>query len=145
MHMQKVSYTMPMRNTAKFLVAGAFALAVAILALWMGDAAVYAQARPAQGVAQPPQQQQQQQQPQQQQQQTPTFRATAELVTTDVIVRDAKSDQFIADLKPTDFDVLEDGVKQELASMVLIHGGRAYNTLAPPPAPVQEGIILPVA
>jgi VWFA-related protein len=132
---------MPMRNTAKFLAAGAFALAVAILALWVGDAAVYAQARPAQPSAQQPQQQQQQQQ----QQQTPTFRSTAELVTTDVIVRDAKNDQFIADLKPTDFDVLEDGVKQELASMVLIHGGRAYNTLAPPPAPIQEGIILPVA
>jgi len=129
-----------MRNTAKFLVAGAFALVVALLALWTGNAAVYAQARPAQPPAQQPQQQQQQQQ-----QQTPTFRATAELVTTDVIVRDAKNDQFIADLKPTDFDVLEDGVKQELASMVLIHGGRAYNTLAPPPAPIQEGIILPVA
>jgi VWFA-related protein len=123
--MQKVSYTMPMRNTAKFLVAGTFALAVAILALWMGDAAVYAQA--------------------QQQQQTPVFGSRADLVTTDVIVRDSKTDQFVADLKPTDFDILEDGVKQELASMVLIHGGRAYNTLAPPPAPLQEGIILPVA
>jgi VWFA-related protein len=123
--MQKVSYTMPMRNTAKFLAAGAFALAVAILALWMGDAALYAQA---------------QQQPQQ-----PVFGSRADLVTTDVIVRDSKSDQFVADLKPTDFDILEDGVKQELASMVLIHGGRAYNTLAPPPAPLQEGIILPVA
>src|SRR5678816_2014784 len=131
---------MPMRNTAKLLVAGAFALAVAILAGWMGDAAVYAQAaRPPQQPAQQPQQQQQQQQ------QTPTFRSTAELVTTDVIVRDAKTDQFMADLKPTDFEVFEDGVKQDLASMVLIHGGRAYNTLAPPPAPVQEGIILPVA
>jgi VWFA-related protein len=128
---------MPMRNTAKFLVAGAFALVVAFLALSMGDGAVYAQAQPAQPAGQQPQQQQQQTQP--------TFRATAELVTTDVIVRDTKSDQFIADLKPTDFDVFEDGVKQELASMVLIHGGRAYNTLAPPPAPVQEGIILPVA
>jgi VWFA-related protein len=41
--------------------------------------------------------------------------------------------------------VYEDGVKQDLASMVLIHGGRAYNSLAPPPAPAQEGIILPVA
>ena len=131
---------MPMRNTAKLLVAGAFALAVAILAGWMGDAAVYAQAaRPPQQPAQQPQQQQPQQQ------QTPTFRSTAELVTTDVIVRDSKNDQFIADLKPGDFDILEDGVKQELASMVLIHGGRAYNTLAPPPAPIQEGIILPVA
>jgi VWFA-related protein len=125
-----------MRTTAKFLVAGAFAFAVAISALWWSEAAIYAQARPAQPTAPPPQQQQDQ---------TPTFRATAELVTTDVIVRDTKNDQFIADLKPTDFDVLEDGVKQELASMVLIHGGRAYNTLAPPPAPLQEGIILPVA
>ena len=125
-----------MRTTAKLLVAGAFAFAVAILALVIGEASTYAQARPAQPAAQ---------QPQQQQQQPPVFGSRADLVTTDVIVRDAKNDQFIADLKPTDFEVLEDGVKQELASMVLIHGGRAYNTLAPPPAPLQEGIILPVA
>ncbi len=112
---------MPMRNTAKFLLAGAFALAmVQVPAAQQTNSA-------------------------QQQQQTPTFRSAAELVTTDVIVRDTKNDQFIADLKPTDFDVFEDGVKQELASMVLIHGGRAYNTLAPPPAPTQEGILLPVA
>ena len=109
-----------MRNTAKYLLAGAFASAMAVCASAQTPAA------------------------QQPQQQTPTFRSTAELVTTDVIVRDGK-DQFMADLKPTDFEVFEDGVKQELASMVLIHGGRAYNTLAPPPAPVQEGIILPVA
>ena len=120
---------MPMRNTAKFLLAGAFALAmVQVPAAQQGGA----QQRQQDGVLQP-------------QQQTPTFRSTAELVTTDVIVRDSKNDQFIADIKPTDFDIMEDGVKQELASMVLIHGGRAYNTLAPPPAPVQEGIILPVA
>ena len=118
-----------MRNTAKFLLAGAFALAmVQVPAAQQGGA----QQRQQDGVLQP-------------QQQTPTFRSTAELVTTDVIVRDSKNDQFIADIKPTDFDIMEDGVKQELASMVLIHGGRAYNTLAPPPAPVQEGIILPVA
>jgi VWFA-related protein len=122
MHMQKVSYTMPMRNTAKFLVAGAFALAMVQV--------------PAA---------QQQAQTAQPQPQTPVFGSRADLVTTDVIVRDAKSDQFVADLKPTDFDILEDGKKQELASMVLIHGGRAYNTLAPPAAPLQEGIILPVA
>jgi VWFA-related protein len=53
-----------------------------------------------------------------QQQQLPVFRGAAELVTTDVIVRDAKSDQFIADLKPGTFDVFEDGKKQDLASMV---------------------------
>jgi VWFA-related protein len=126
-----------MRNTAKFFVAGAFALAVALSAIVMMEVSAYAQAQPARP-AQPAQ-------PAQQQSLQPTFRSTAELVTTDVIVRDAKSDQFMADLKPTDFDVFEDGVKQELASMVLIHGGRAYNTLAPPPAPLQEGIILPVS
>jgi VWFA-related protein len=124
-----------MRNTAKFLAAGALALALALCALRVTEISAYAQAQPA-GPAQPAQQQQPQQ---------PTFRSTAELVTTDVIVRDSKSDQFMADLKPTDFEVFEDGVKQELASMVLIHGGRAYNTLAPPPAPLQEGIILPVS
>ena len=37
----------------------------------------------------------------------------------------------------------EDGVKQQIASLVLIHGGRVYNVQSPPPAPVQEGIILP--
>ena len=115
---------MPMRNTAKFLVAGAFALAM----------------------VQVPAAQQPQQTPQSApQSQLPVFREAADLVTTDVIVRDSKNDQFIADLKPGDFEILEDGVKQDLVSMVLIHGGRAYNTLAPPPAPVQEGIILPVA
>ena len=124
-----------MRSTAKFLLAGAFALVMAICAMWFGEASIYARARPAQAPAAP----------QQQQWQIPTFRSSADLVTTDVIVRDAKNDQFMADLKPTDFDIFEDGVKQELASMVLIHGGRAYNTLAPPPAPLQEGIILPVA
>jgi VWFA-related protein len=115
-----------MRNTAKFLLTAAFALVIVQTPA--------AQQRPAQ-----------QPQPPQPQQQTPTFGSRADLVTTDVIVRDTKTDQFMADLKPTDFDVFEDGVKQELASMVLIHGGRAYNSLAPPPAPVQEGIILPVA
>jgi len=124
-----------MRNTAKFLAAGALALALALCALRVTEISAYAQAQPA-GPAQPAQQQQPQQ---------PTFRSIAELVTTDVIVRDSKSEQFMADLKPTDFEVFEDGVKQDLASMVLIHGGRAYNTLAPPPAPLQEGIILPVS
>jgi VWFA-related protein len=72
------------------------------------------------------------------------FRAAVNLVTTDVIVRDGRG-QFIADLKGTDFEVLEDGVPQELASLVLIHGGRAFNMQAPPPPPAQEGIILPAS
>ena len=71
----------------------------------------------------------------------PTFRAGVTLVTTDVIVRD-RDGVFISDLTRGDLQVLEDGVEQEIASLVLVHGGRVYNQLLPPP-PVQEGIILP--
>ncbi len=72
----------------------------------------------------------------------PTFRVAVDLVTTDVIVRDDKG-QFVADLKGSDFEVYEDGIKQDVSSLVLIHGGRAFNMQAPPPPPAQEGIILP--
>jgi VWFA-related protein len=70
------------------------------------------------------------------------FRVAINLVTTDVIVRD-EAGQFVADLTKDDFNVFEDGVQQELASVDLIHGGRTYNLQAPPPPPPQEGIILP--
>ena len=33
------------------------------------------------------------------------------------------------------FEILEDGVKQEVVSFLLTHGGRVYNASAPPPAP----------
>jgi len=71
----------------------------------------------------------------------PTFRAGVTLITTDVIVRD-RDGLFISDLTKDDIQVLEDGVEQEIASLVLVHGGRVYNQLLPPP-PLQEGIILP--
>ena len=61
----------------------------------------------------------------------------------DVIVRNAQ-DQFAADLSLADFEVLEDGVVQDIKSFTLIHGGRVHNLQSPPPAPTQEGIILPV-
>ena len=125
-----------MRNPANYLATSAFALLAAV-----GQAAqVPAPASPAsaaQGPA-PASQGATVQGPGQ-----PTFRVNVDLVTTDVIVRDSKSDQFIADLKVGDFDVFEDGVKQAVASMVLVHGGRAYNVQAPPAAPTQEGILLP--
>jgi VWFA-related protein len=85
-----------------------------------------------------------QQQGQEVAQQRPTFRVAIELVTTDVFVRDPRG-QFVADLSADDFEVFEDGVKQDLASMTLVHGGRVFNPLAPPPRPVEEGIILPPA
>jgi VWFA-related protein len=113
-----------MRTIAKFLTAGALAAAVVVAPAAQQQPRTEGVVTPAQGPA--------------------TFRAAVNLVTTDAIVRDGRG-QFIADLKPTDFDVFEDGVKQELASMELIHGGRAFNLQAPPPAPMQEGIIIPTA
>jgi VWFA-related protein len=70
------------------------------------------------------------------------IRRSVDLVSTDVIVRDNKG-QFIADLGKNDFEVYEDGVKQEVISFILTHGGRVYNSTPAPAAPVMEGIILP--
>jgi VWFA-related protein len=72
------------------------------------------------------------------------IRTGVELITTDVIVRDGRG-QFIADLKKDEFEVYEDGVKQQMVSFTLTHGGRVFNVAAPPPPPPQEGIILPPA
>jgi len=70
-----------------------------------------------------------------------TFRSGVTLIRTDVIVRDATG-AFVPDLTVDDFRILEDGVRQEVASLILVHGGRVFNQLVPPP-PVHEGIILP--
>jgi len=122
-----------MRNVAKFLIVGVFALtATAWNPVQPAVATAQGQA-PAQPAAQAPAPAPGQ----------PTFRVSVDLVTTDAIVRDQRSDQFVADLKPEEFEIYEDGVKQQLVSLVLTHGGRVYNQLTPPPAPVQEGIILP--
>jgi VWFA-related protein len=71
----------------------------------------------------------------------PTFKVNVDLVRTDAIVRDARG-QFIADLKAGELEVLEDGVKQEIVSLTMIHGGREYNVLSPPVA-TRDGLILP--
>jgi VWFA-related protein len=122
-----------MRKTAKFFSAGAFAL---LVAAGVQQAAVSGQAQQPSNAQQPAGAQQQGQPAQ------PTFRVNVDLVTTDVIVRDNR-DQFISDLKPTEFEVFEDGIKQEIVSVILTHGGRVFNVQAPPPPPTQEGIILP--
>jgi VWFA-related protein len=112
-----------MRNSAKFLMAGLFA---ALFAVSPSLRTVSAQAqRPVQPEPQP------------------TFRASVDLITTDLLVRDAKTDQFIADLKANEVEVYEDGVKQQIASLIVSQGGRVFNILSPPAAPPQEGIILP--
>src|SRR5688572_5519507 len=52
-----------------------------------------------------------------------TFRVAIDYVTTDVIARN-NQDQFVADLTKKDFEVYEDGVKQDITSLTLVHGGR---------------------
>jgi len=72
------------------------------------------------------------------------IRRTVDLVTTDIVVRDDKG-QFVSSLGKGDFDVYEDGVKQDVVTFVLTHGGRVLNDSSAPPPPVQEGILLPPA
>ena len=77
--------------------------------------------------------------------QAPTFRVNIDLVTIDVIPRTTRG-QFVPDLTREDFQILEDGVAQDVASLVLVHGGRVFNLIQSPavtePA-VPEGLILP--
>jgi VWFA-related protein len=70
------------------------------------------------------------------------IRRSVDLVTNTVIVRDPQG-QFVADLGKKDFEVFEDGVKQDLITFVLTHGGRVINDVTAPAPPVQEGILLP--
>ena len=72
----------------------------------------------------------------------PTFSVSVDLVTTDAIPRDDKGN-FVADLTKDEFEIWEDGVRQDITSMTLSHGGRVNNLLAPPPPPPPEGVILP--
>jgi VWFA-related protein len=64
-----------------------------------------------------------------------------QLVSIDAVVRDAKG-LFVPDLKRDDFEVYEDGIKQDLSSMTVVYGGRVTNLLAAPP-PITEGLVLP--
>ena len=76
--------------------------------------------------------------------QRPTIQRSIELVRSDVIVRDNQG-RFVPDLKKDDFVVSEDGVLQDIVTMVLANGGRIFNIAAPPPMAAPEGIILPQA
>ena len=75
-------------------------------------------------------------------QERPTFKVQVDLVTSDIIVRDEKGN-FIPDLKKDEFEIFEDGIKQDISSMTVVTGGRVTNVLAAPPPPPPEGIILP--
>ena len=73
----------------------------------------------------------------QEQRTTPQFRSGVDVVTTDVIVRDGQG-QFVADLKKDEFEVYEDGVKQEVVSFTLTHGGRVFQRAAPRHRPPRK-------
>ena len=72
----------------------------------------------------------------------PTFSVQVDLVTNDVLVRDPQGN-FVPDLTREDFEIYEDGVKQDIISMTLSHGGRVTNVMVAPPSAPPEGIILP--
>ena len=74
----------------------------------------------------------------------PTFRVQVDLVSQDVLVRD-RNGIFVPDLTKDEFEIYEDGVRQEIASMTVVHGGRVSSPLLLPPAPPPEGVILPPA
>src|SRR5688500_3454459 len=74
--------------------------------------------------------------------QPPTFRVQIDAVNMDVIVKDSNG-RFIADLKKEDFEIYEDGVKQDITSMTMSYGGRVTNVLSAPPPPTPEGILRP--
>lgn len=117
-----------MRTTGKVLITGTFALLAAV-ALSVPRATLSAQgqapATPAGG--------------------QPTFSVSADLIRNDVIVRD-RNGQFVADLTEDDFEIFEDGVKQEVVSFVLSHGGRTYNAVtAPRVVQPRPGVFLPPA
>jgi VWFA-related protein len=74
--------------------------------------------------------------------QNPNFRVQIDAVTMDVVVKDGTG-RFVPDLKKDEFEIFEDGVKQEIASMTMSHGGRVTNVLEAPPPPPPEGLVLP--
>jgi VWFA-related protein len=136
---------MARRSSSALRVLAASALLAALTGLDAGGQQRPASAPPPPRQTPPPPQQPQGTPPpagQSGQQTTPDFKTRVDVVTMDVIARD-NNGVFVSDLKKEDFEIYEDGVKQDIVSFTLVHGGRVYNVAAPPPPPPQEGIILP--
>ncbi len=70
--------------------------------------------------------------------QQPTFKTSIDLVTTDVIPRDSRG-VFVSDLRPREFELYEDGVKQEIVQLLMFHGGRAVQPARGPGADAARG------
>src|SRR4030095_9617006 len=121
-----------MRNTAKLLLTGIFALLVAApswphQSLLAQGARTTPQAPPKPtGTVVP---------------QSPlTIRVITDLVSSDIIVRDSKG-QFVSDLKKEDFEIYEDNVKQDIVTFSLSHGGRTFTQQAAPRTRASGGAI----
>ena len=71
----------------------------------------------------------------------PVIRSGVTYVTSDLVVRNARG-QFVPDLRKDEFEVFEDGVKQDVVTFVLTHGGQVLNETVPPAAR-QEGVLVP--
>ena len=69
------------------------------------------------------------------------FKVRVDLVQTDLIARDTR-DRFVADLQPGEFEVYEDGIKQDVAWLTLTHGGQVRDLMRPTTLP-REGLMLP--
>jgi VWFA-related protein len=73
-----------------------------------------------------------------------TFQATTDHIRSHVVVKDSKG-QFVPDLRPDEFQVLEDGVPQRITTFWRAFGGRMLSQLAETPVARTEGLILPPA
>ena len=74
--------------------------------------------------------------------QRPVIRSGVTYVETTVGVRDERG-QFVHDLAKADFEVYEDGVRQEVVTFALAHGGRLLNEVPAGQAAPVEGLLLP--
>ena len=74
--------------------------------------------------------------------QRPVIRSGVTYVSTDLVVRDERG-QFVADLRAQDFDVYEDGVRQQIAGFTLTHGGRIISDTPPAGGGAGQGLLLP--
>jgi len=72
----------------------------------------------------------------------PVIHSGVSLVTTNVTVRDEHG-QFVSALGKDDFDVFEDGVRQDVVMFLLTHGGRVFSVAGVPAPASSEGLLLP--
>src|SRR5215207_2752800 len=72
------------------------------------------------------------------------FTTSTTAVVVDVVVRDGKGAP-ITDVKPSDFELLEDGARQRITSVELIAPGRATSAGAKPATPGPRNEAAPAA